>query len=230
LITTNLSKKYKHDLFANELILLAYYIATVNIETTYSNLKGGKYTPFQGISYTDTLRLNAQYRKESRHRQVDKSLDDTFKIAHERIRNQRGSHVHVIMGNPPYSAGQSKFSDNNPNIKYPEIDNRIKETYSKKSTSNLQSSLYDSYVRSFRWASDRMGDSGIIAFITNASFLRTPTTLGSIQSIHKVKKDSKSKFLPSILLISSTCNSTETVKGLPNSYGNVGNLNSSRIL
>jgi predicted helicase len=178
LITTNLSKKYKHDLFANELILLAYYIATVNIETTYSKLTGKKYVPFEGISYTDTLRLNAQYRKESRHRQEDRSLDDTFKIAHERIRNQRGSHVHVIMGNPPYSAGQSEFSDNNPNIKYPEIDNRIKETYSKKSTSRLQSSLYDSYVRSFRWASDRMGDSGIIAFITNASFLRTSTGSG----------------------------------------------------
>ena len=179
LITTNLYKKYKEDLYANELILLAYYIATVNIETTFSNLtKTGKYVPFEGISYTDTLRLNAQYRTDKRHRQEDRSLDDMFKIAHERVRKQRGSHVHVVMGNPPYSVGQSEYSDNNPNVKYPEIDNRIKETYAKKSTSSLQSSLYDSYVRSLRWASDRIGDEGIIAFITNASFLRSNTASG----------------------------------------------------
>ena len=179
LITTNLYEKYKNDLFANELILLAYYIATINIETTYANLrKSGKYVPFEGISYTDSLRLNSQYREDKRHRQEDQSLDETFKIAHDRIRNQRGSHVHVIMGNPPYSAGQSDFNDENPNAKYPEIDKRLEETYVKKSTTQRKSSLYDSYIRSIRWASDRIGTSGIIGFITNSSFLRNETFSG----------------------------------------------------
>jgi len=178
-ITTNLYEKYKHDLFANELILLAYYIATVNIETSYSSLrKSGKYVPFEGISYTDTLRLNAQYREDKRHRQEVQSLDDTFKIAHERIRNQRGAHVHVILSNPPYSAGQSDFNEDNPNIKYPELDKRIENTYAKKSTTKRSTSLYDSYVRSLRWATDRLGKSGIVALITNASFIRSATASG----------------------------------------------------
>lgn len=180
LITNNLYEKYKHDLYANEVILLAYYIATVNIETTYSNIqKSGKYVPFEGISYTDTLRLNSQYRKrEIVHKEELHSFGDTFKIAHERVRNQRGAHLHVIIGNPPYSKGQSTFGDNNPNMKYPEVDNRIKNTYAEKSKAGLAVSLYDSYVRSLRWASDRIGESGIIGFITNASFIDSTTFRG----------------------------------------------------
>ena len=161
------------------MILLAYYIATVNIETTYSSLRNsGKYVPFEGISYTDTLRLNPLYRLEKHHRQETTSLDDTFVIAHQRISNQRGAHVHVIVGNPPYSKGQSSFSDNNPNIEYPEIDKRIKNTYMTKAKTHDKKSLYDSYVRSLRWASDRIGESGIVAFITNASFISTATASG----------------------------------------------------
>ena len=179
LITSNLYEKYKHDLYANELILLAYYIATVNIETSYSSVqKSGKYVPFEGISYTDTLRLNPQYREDKRHKQEDQTLYDTFKIAHERIRSQRGAHVHVIMGNPPYSKGQSDYSDNNPNIEYPEIDNRITNTYAKKSKTGNINALFDSYVRSLRWASDRIGESGIIGFITNASFIQSSSASG----------------------------------------------------
>lgn len=179
LITDNLYEKYKNDLFANELILLAYYIATVNIETTYSNLrKSGKYVAFEGISYTDTLRMNPQYRQDKRHRQEVQVFGATFKTVHERIRNQRGAHVHVMMGNPPYSKGQSSFSDNNPNIEYPEIDNRITNTYAKKVKTGNINALFDSYVRSLRWASDRLGRSGIIAFITNASFIKSQTASG----------------------------------------------------
>jgi len=179
LITDNLYEKYKHDLYANELILLAYYIATVNIETTYSNLrKSGKYIPFDGMSYTDTLRLNSQYRENKRHRQEDQSLDGTFKIAHERIRNQRGAHVHVIVGNPPYSKGQSAFGNYNPNLSYPQLDKRIQDTYAKKTETSNKISLFDSYVRSLRWASDRIGDEGIIAFVTNSSFIDSTTARG----------------------------------------------------
>jgi predicted helicase len=179
LIADNLTEKYKHDLYANELILLAYYVATVNIETTYSKVaKTTKYVPFEGMNYTDTLRLNSQFRKEVRHRGEDLSIDNTFKIAHQRVRHQKGAHLHVIMGNPPYSKGQSNFDDNNPNIKYPEIDNRITNTYGKKTTVTAKNSLFDSYVRSLRWASDRIDDTGIIAFITNASFIRSGTFNG----------------------------------------------------
>ena len=179
LIDGNLYEKYEKDLFADELILLAYYIATVNIETTYSSLrKGGRYVPFKGISYTDTLRINPQYREKARHRQEQSLIDSQFRAAHERIRQQRGSHVHVIIGNPPYSAGQSNYNDKNQNIDYPESNIRIKDTYMKRSNTANKVSLYDSYIRALRWASDRIGDSGIIAVITNASFLRSEVGAG----------------------------------------------------
>ena len=179
LITSNIYEKYKHDLYANELILLAYYIATVNIETTYSSLrKGNKHVSFTGIAYVDTLRLNPKYRLNIRHREESHTLDDTFKVAHERIRNQRGAHIHVIMGNPPYSAGPSNFNDDNSKISYPEIDKNIKNTYALKANTKKISALFDSYIRAFRWASDRLGPSGIISFITSARFLTTDTTSG----------------------------------------------------
>ena len=179
LITSNMYEKYKHDLYANELILLACYIATVNIETTYSSLRmGNKYVPFANMNYTDTLRINPKYRQDKRHRQESSTLDDIFKASHERIRIQRSSHVHVIIGNPPYSAGQSNYNDNNPNMPYPEIDDRIKNTYVKKTNATNVVSLYDSYVRSLRWASDRIGGSGIIAFVTNGSFIKSEAAAG----------------------------------------------------
>ena len=178
-IQENIYEKYKHDLIANEMILLAYYIATVNIETTYSSLrKGGKYVPFEGIHYTDTLRLNARYKEDKRHREEQSSHSGPFMHAHERMKQQRYTHVHVIIGNPPYSKGQSTFNDNNPNIAYPDIDFRIKSTYMQKTNTHDKKSLYDSYVRSLRWASDRIGDTGIIAFITNASFINSETAAG----------------------------------------------------
>ncbi len=179
LIDDNLYEKYEKDLFADELILLAYYIATVNIETTYSSLRrGGRYVPFKGISYTDTLRINPQYREKARHRHEQSMIDSQFRAAHERIRQQRGSHVHVIMGNPPYSAGQSNYNDENQNIDYPESNTRIKDTYMKRSNTANKVSLYDSYIRALRWASDRIGDSGIIAIITNSRFLRSDAGSG----------------------------------------------------
>lgn len=178
-IKTNLYEKYKHDLFANELILLAYYIATINIETAYSNIrKSGKYVPFDGISYTDTLQIDPQYREGDRHRMQDTKLLGDFKQAHQRIRHQRGSHLHVLMGNPPYSVGQKDASENNPNITYPKIDKRIQNTYKLNTKTIRVTPLYDSYIRSIRWASDRIGESGIIGFVTNASFLRTESTAG----------------------------------------------------
>ena len=176
--------KYKNDLYANEMILLAYYVATVNIETTYSSLREkSKYVPFQGMSYTDTLMQNPQWRKGGHHRHAESKLDETFRDAHTRVKHQRGSHLHVIVGNPPYSAGQSNFNDQNQNVSYPEIDRRIEDTYLKNTKSinpkiGHIGSLYDSYIRSIRWASDRIGKSGVVGFVTNASFIRSEAAAG----------------------------------------------------
>lgn len=190
LITTNLYEKYRHDLFANELILLAYYIATVNIETTYSSLrKGSKYVPFAGISYTDTLQINSRYREGGQHKQEQSRIDERFNAAHKRIMRQRGSHIHVIIGNPPYSAGQSNYNDENQNISYPDLDARIKATYLKLTDAQRKASLYDSYIRALRWASDRIGGSGIIAVITNAGFLRSDPGAGIRASLEEEFSD-----------------------------------------
>ena len=187
LIEDNLYEKYNKDLFADELILLAYYVATINIETTYSSLRrGGRYVPFKGISYTDTLRINPLHREDPRHRQEQRRLSGQFQAAHERIMRQRSSHVHVIIGNPPYSAGQSDYDDQNPNQKYPVLDERIKKTYlARAPTKGKGYDIYDSYIRSLRWASDRIGGSGIIAVITNAGFLRSGIGAGVRASLVK---------------------------------------------
>ena len=178
-IQENMHEKYKHDLIANEMILLAYYIATVNIETTYQSLrKDHKYVPFEGISYTDTLKLNPRYREDERHRTESATLDNLFKSAQSRIKLQKSTRIHVIIGNPPYSSGQSNYNENNPNIKYDVLDERIGRTYAEKTTVHAKNALYDSYVRSIRWASDRIDTSGIIALVTNASFLKSETAQG----------------------------------------------------
>ena len=184
LIADNMYEKYRHDLFADELILLAYYIATINIETTYSSLrKGNRYVPFDGISYTDTLRIPPRYREGAEYRQEQSTIDDQFRTAHDRIRRQSAAHIHVIVGNPPYSAGQKKANDKNQNIKYRRLDRRITNTYAHATKSinpnvGLLNSLYDSYIRSIRWASDRLGESGIVGFVTNAGFIRSEAGAG----------------------------------------------------
>ena len=184
LITDNIYEKYRHDLFADELVLLAYYISTINIETTYSSLRrGGRYVPFDGISYTDTLRIPPRYREGAEHRHEQSKIDDQFKAAHERIRHQKSSHIHVIIGNPPYSAGQKNANEENQNISYPDLDARISDTYGQETKSinphiGRLSSLYDSYIRSIRWASDRIGVSGVVGFVTNAGFMRSKAGAG----------------------------------------------------
>ena len=182
----NIYEKYKHDLYANELILLAYYVATVNIETVYSSRRQGhRHVPFDGISYTDTLKINPLYREDTRHRGELKPFVGQFKQAHERVHAQRWSHLHVIVGNPPYSAGQSNFNDQNQNMKYPSLDKRIEDSYIKKSLAHNKVSLYDSYIRSLRWATDRIGNSGVIGFVTNAGFIRSDSGSGVRAALHE---------------------------------------------
>ena len=182
----NIYEKYKHDLYANELILLAYYVATVNIETVYSSRRHGhRHVPFDGINYTDTLKINPLYREDTRHRGELKPFVGQFKQAHERVHAQRWSHLHVIVGNPPYSAGQSNFNDQNQNMKYPSLDKRIEDSYIKKSLAHNKVSLYDSYIRSLRWATDRIGSSGVIGFVTNAGFIRSDSGSGVRAALHE---------------------------------------------
>ncbi|WP_407505267.1 DEAD/DEAH box helicase [Acinetobacter baumannii] len=161
--------KYKNEIHANELVLLAYYIAAINIEAVYHSEIIDDYTPFEGICLTDTFQM---YEKEDL---VDQVLVDNS----ARRKRQKSLDIQVIIGNPPYSAGQSSQNDNNANFKYPNLDRRILETYSKYSAkSDGKSKLYDSYIRAIRWASDRIKDQGVIGFVTNGGWLDANTADG----------------------------------------------------
>lgn len=164
----DLHRKYTQELFANEIVLLSYYIAAINIETVYAEeaIKHGidqGYVPFEGIALTDTFQLNET------DGQVQSS--EFFPENHERVTRQKNAPIKVIVMNPPYSAGQTSANDNNQNQKYPVLDASIAESYVKLSTANLKNKLYDSYVRGIRWASNRIQDNGVIAFVSNGSFI-----------------------------------------------------------
>lgn len=161
----DLPHKYKHEIHANELVLLAYYIAAINIESVYHGIVGGKYQPFEGICLTDTFQM---YEKED--------LVDTLLVDNSaRRKRQKKLDIRVIIGNPPYSIGQGSQNDNNQNVAYPHLDSQIEGTYAARSDAALSKGLYDSYIRAIRWASNRVGTSGVIGFVTNASFLDTGT-------------------------------------------------------
>ncbi|WP_426079189.1 DEAD/DEAH box helicase [Janthinobacterium sp. PSPC3-1] len=157
----HLAHKYRHEIHANELVLLAYYIAAINIEAVYHGIVGGSYQPFEGICLTDTFQL---YEKEDL---VDALLVDNS----ARRKRQKKLDIRVIFGNPPYSEGQKSENDNNDNVAYPNLDDRIRSTYAKRSNATLFKGLYNSYVRAIRWASDRVGSSGVIGYVTNGGFI-----------------------------------------------------------
>ena len=163
-----LPHKYLHEIHANELVLLAYYIAAINIEAAYHGEVIDEYTPFEGICLTDTFQM---YEKEDL---IDELLVDNS----ARRKRQKALDIRVIVGNPPYSIGQGSQNDNNQNVSYPALDRRIEETYVAGSDATLSKGLYDSYIRAIRWASDRIGDAGIIGFVTNAGFLEANTADG----------------------------------------------------
>lgn len=163
-----LPAKYKGEIHANEIVLLAYYIAAINIEAVYHGIVGGEYQPFEGICLTDTFQL---YEKEDL---VDALLEKNS----ARRKRQKQLDIRVIIGNPPYSIGQKSENDNNDNVEYPHLDERIRTTYAARSKAMLSKGLYDSYIRAIRWASDRVGMSGIVGFVTNAGFLEANTADG----------------------------------------------------
>ncbi len=129
--------KYQHEIHANEIVLLAYYIAAINIEAVYHGIVGGDYQPFEGICLTDTFQL---YEKEDL---IDQILVDNS----ARRKRQKKLDIRVIIGNPPYSVGQKSENDNNDNVVYPFLDERVRSTYAKRSKAVLAKGLYDSYIR-----------------------------------------------------------------------------------
>ncbi|HHT9929162.1 TPA: DEAD/DEAH box helicase [Legionella pneumophila] len=156
-----LSYKYTNELHANEIVLLAYYIATVNIETAFHGVTK-QYIPFKGMVLVDTFQMTEK----------DDIVDKVVLPENNgRAELQLKQPIKIIIGNPPYSAQQNSENDNNKNNDYPDLDKRIATTYAAKSKAKLLKNLYDSYIRAIRWASDRISDDGIIAFVTNGSFI-----------------------------------------------------------
>lgn len=160
-----LDEKYENDIHCNEVAILPYYIANLNIEYTYKQ-KTGKYKEFENICFVDTLD-NTGFSKTHDHQMDFFGLWDENA---ERIGRQNTKKISVIIGNPPYNANQKNENENNKNREYPIIDKRIKETYIKHSTAQ-KTKLYDMYVRFLRWSSDRLAQNGIIAFVSNNSFI-----------------------------------------------------------
>lgn len=167
-----------HEIHANEIVLLAYYIAAINIESVYHALlsehsvntqeNSTDYQPFEGICLTDTFQM---YEKED-------LVDEILQVNSDRRKRQKALDIQVIIGNPPYSIGQSSANDDNQNINYPCLDKRIEKTYSAASSSVLQRSIYDSYIRAIRWASDRIENNGVIGFVTNGGYLESNSADG----------------------------------------------------
>jgi predicted helicase len=166
-----LAHKYKEELHANEVAILPYYVANLNIEATYAAISG-QYAEFPNLCFVDTLDNVAGLGKFSGHQEELFGAMSEENV--ERIKRQNKRKISVIIGNPPYNANQQNENDNNKNRTYDRIDKRIKDTYIKESTAQ-KTKLYDMYARFFRWASDRIKDEGIIAFISNRSFIDSRT-------------------------------------------------------
>jgi predicted helicase len=164
-----LARKYREEIHANEIVLLAYYIAAINIETVYQEQIQGElaedapYEPFRGILLTDTFQMYEQERD-----MVANLLPDNS----ERRTRQKELDIRVILGNPPYSSGQKNANDNAANISYANLDQRISETYVAESSNEMgKSKAYDSYIRAIRWASDRIGEAGVVCFVSGGGWI-----------------------------------------------------------
>lgn len=183
----DLERKYTKELHANEIVLLAYYIAAVNIENAYHDatedpddgIGKEKFTPFKGIVLTDTFQLG-EVRSEV-------LFSEMFPENSKRLEAQKRGPIRVIMGNPPYSIGQKSANDNAQNQSYDILDSRIADTYADLSTAGLNKSLYDAYIKAFRWSTDRLDreDGGVIAFVTNGAWLDGNSTDGFRKSLEK---------------------------------------------
>ncbi len=158
----DLPRKYQSEIHANEIMLLAYYIAAVNIESAYhAHMDAGEYLQFPGIILTDTFEMQEK----------DDLIAQILPDNSEQRKRQKAAPIQVIVGNPPWSVGQRSENDAAQNQSYPQLDKRIANSFAHYSTATSKNSLYDSYIRAIRWASDRIGDSGVIGFVTNAGWI-----------------------------------------------------------
>lgn len=177
----DLDRKYSKEIHANEIVLLAYYIAAVNIENTFHDLKGEntEYKSFDGICLTDTFQLGETDASE-------RLISEMFPQNSQRVANQKKAPLRVIIGNPPYSIGQKSANDNAQNQNYPSLDSKITNTYAKESSATLNKSNYDAYIKAFRWSTERLDkNGGIISFVTNGNFLYKPSMDGFRKMIEK---------------------------------------------
>lgn len=156
-----LAYKYQNEIHANEIVLLAYYIAAINIEAVYHRIRGGEYQPFNGICLTDTFQL---------HEKED-LVSNRLEANSNRRKKQKALDIRVIIGNPPYFGGQDSANDNNASIAYPSLDKSIRQSYANFSSATNKNGLYNDYIRAIRWASNRVANSGVIGFVSNAGFI-----------------------------------------------------------
>ncbi len=156
-----LKKKYATELWANEIMLLPYYISALNVEHAYFE-RTGEYEPFPDLCLVDTFEV-----PEPR----DAEFEFMAPVNTERVNAQKAAPIRDILGNPPYNANQHDENDNNKNRKYGHLDTRIKQTYVAESTATLRNKLFDPYLRAFRWAGERIGEEGVVAFVTNGGYL-----------------------------------------------------------
>ena len=158
----NMERKYLEEIHANEIVLLAHYIATINIESAFHSITTrDDYLPYTGICLTDTFSLHED----------DDELPLCMKDDADRRERQKKTDIRVIVGNPPYSVGQRSANDNAKNVEYERLDRRIRDTYAQQSNATLMRNLYDSYIRAIRWGSDRLGKSGVMAYVTGSAWV-----------------------------------------------------------
>ena len=174
-----LEQKYRNEIHANEIVLLAYYIAAINIESSYHSLVGGRYKPFEGICLTDTFQL---YEKDD---MISKILVNNS----DRRIKQKELDMLVIMANPPYRGSQKDAGDNLANVSYPKLEEGISLTYAANTNATTKNSLYNSFVKAFRWGSNRLGDCGVLAYVSSASFI----TATAMDGLRKCLLDEYSK-------------------------------------
>ena len=175
-----LEHKYKHEIFANEVAILPYYVANLNIEYTYKQ-KMGKYLEFPNSCFVDTLDNIGGFPNMG-------SQANLFGLSTEnaiRIKRQNEQKISVVIGNPPYNANQANFNDFNKNREYDFIDKRIKDTYVNRSNATNKANLYDMYTRFYRWASDRVDENGVVCMVTNNSFINNKAFDGFRKSIQE---------------------------------------------
>ncbi|EIZ1998486.1 N-6 DNA methylase, partial [Listeria innocua] len=172
----DITRKFTQELHANEIVLLSYYIAAINIEATFDEINGDEegYVPFEGIVLTDTFEST----------ETEDTLDDDyFGTNDERLKRQQSIPITVIMGNPPYSAKQKNEDGNQIRTTYEKLDASLQNSWVETSTATNKNNLFDSYIRAMRWSSDRISDNGVIGFITNNSFIDGNAMDGMRQSL-----------------------------------------------